>query len=198
MGPVVVKPVLLRQPRQALLRLLLPLQLLAVEVDALLAVLDLYSMVDLAVGEVGDHVLPAVLEGFVLLVPVEHLLLELVLLALELFVRVLDYIILWGVALLRHEDRPSVGDTLVPEVVELVFETTVLIRGVGHPRIHSVNHVFLPLEHLQGDLSAVVAFLALAEVQDEGGFGVIDADVELFHGVDGAVAVLDGGFRAEG
>jgi hypothetical protein len=71
--------------------------------DALLAVLQFLSEMALPEGEAIDHALSAALQGLVFFVPVVDLLLQLVLLALELPVGVLDGVILLGVPGLRKK-----------------------------------------------------------------------------------------------
>jgi len=94
-------------------------------------------------------------------VPVVDLLLQLVLLALELPVGVLDGVILLGVPGLRKKKRPPVTHRLVLEEVELVSEAAVPVGGVRESRLNRMDHVFFPFGEGEGDLSAEVPLLPL-------------------------------------
>ena len=119
------------------------------------------------------------------------LLLQLVLLALELPVGVLDEIILRSVSGLRKENRPPVAHRLVLEEVELVSEATVPIGGVREPRLYRMDHVCLPFGQAEGNLAAEVPLLPLEQIEDEGNFGIGGFEVELSNSVEGAIAVQD-------
>jgi hypothetical protein len=60
-----------------------------------------------------------------------------------------------------------------------------------------VDHIFLPLEHIQCDLSPIPFLAALYEIEEQNNLGVVDIHINLLDEIDEAVAIVETEFGAK-
>lgn len=96
-----------------------------------------------------------------------------------------------------HKKRPIVDHLIIPKIVELIFDSTIFVRTVVYLRLSCLDHIFLPLKYVDGDLPAVPLIIAQKDVKDEGDQAVIGINIKLLDCVHEAGAVGKMGLGTE-
>jgi hypothetical protein len=74
----------------------------------------------------------------------------------------------------------------------LVFELAVFVRGIVEFGLRGMNHAFLPLQDIQGQVAPVPLLAALQKVEEQVDLGIIGLNIKLLDQVDHTDTVVDG------
>lgn len=73
----------------------------------------------------------------------------------------------------RHKKGSIINDLIIPKIVEFIFDSTIFVRTVVYLGLSCLNHIFLPLKDVDGQLSTIPLIISQEDVKDEGDQAII-------------------------